>query len=163
MYELTTATEKILALKKRIRAIAGGTSSSKTVSILLILIDLAQVSDNKTISVVAESLPHLKKGAIKDFLDIMKAHKYYKESCWNRTDQVYTFDTGSKIEFFGVDSPDKVRGPRRDYLFMNEANNCPFTSFDQLEVRTNEVIWLDWNPTFEFWFYTEIKSKTMNN
>ena len=156
----TTATDRLLKLDKRIRAICGGTSASKTISILLILIDQAIVAANKNqsllISVVSESLPHLKRGAIRDFLNIMEVHGYYKESQWNRTDFSYNFGPGVKMEFFGVDSPDKVRGPRRDILFMNEANNCPFHSFDQLEVRTKDTIWLDWNPTNEFWFYSEI-------
>ena len=159
-FKSTTATEKLLKLDKRIRAVAGGTSASKTISILLILIDQAIVAANKNqsllISVVSESLPHLKRGAIRDFLNIMEVHGYYKESQWNRTDFSYNFGPGVKMEFFGVDSPDKVRGPRRDILFMNEANNCPFHSFDQLEVRTKDTIWLDWNPTNEFWFYSEI-------
>lgn len=93
---------------------------------------------------------------MRDFLDILQKHNYFKESHWNRTDYVYTFETGSRIEFFGVDMPDKVRGPRRDRLFINEANNVPYMAFDQLEVRTKESIWLDWNPTTEFWFYTEV-------
>lgn len=156
MFQETTATRKILSLKKRIRAVCGGTSASKTISILLYLIDKAQSEKGLLISVVAESMPHLKKGAMRDFLNIMQSHNYYKEDNWNRTDSIYTFETGSKLEFFGVDSPDKVRGPRRDILFMNEANNCPYNSFDQLEVRTKREIWLDWNPTNEFWFYTDI-------
>jgi len=123
---------------------------------MLILIDKAQVRKDILISVVSESLPHLKRGVMRDFINIMEAHKYFKEANWNRTDFIYTFETGSRIEFFGVDTPDKVRGPRRDILFMNEANNCPFESFEQLEVRTKEEIWLDWNPTHEFWFYTEV-------
>ena len=157
MYVQTTATERIAKLTKRIKAVAGGTSASKTISILLVLIDKLQSLDNKLYSVVSESLPHLKKGAERDFLDIMNKHGYYQESRWNRTDHIYTFETGSKLEFFGVDQADKVRGPRRDGLFMNEANNCPYDSFDQLEVRTKDEIFLDWNPTHEFWFYTEIK------
>lgn len=156
MFQTTTATKKLLALDKRIRAICGGTSASKTISVLLYLIDKAQTQPGLLISVVSESLPHLKKGAMRDFLNIMHGHRYYHEDRWNRTDSIYTFETGSKIEFFSVDSPDKVRGPRRDILFMNEANNCPYNSFDQLEVRTRREIWLDWNPTHEFWFYTEL-------
>lgn len=156
MYKKTTATNRILSLKKRIRAVAGGTAASKTISILLYLIAKAQTEENLLISVVSESIPHLKRGAMRDFLNIMQAHNYYDDKLWNRTDYIYTFETGSRIEFFSVDAPDKVRGPRRDILFMNEANNCPYISFDQLEVRTRKEIWLDWNPTNEFWFYTEI-------
>lgn len=165
-FQAVTATQKLLALDKRIRAAAGGTSASKTISILLILIDKAVTYANEDksllISVVSESLPHLKRGAMRDFLNIMEGHGYfqkYGESAWNRTDYIFSFSNKVKIEFFGVDSPEKVRGPRRDILFMNEANNCPFESFEQLEVRTNEEIWLDWNPTNEFWFYTEIKDQ----
>ena len=159
-FKRVTATDKLLALDKRIRAAAGGTSASKTISILLILIDKCQMAANNgeqlLISVVSESLPHLKRGAMRDFLNIMEGHGYYKDSNWNRSDYIYSFAPTVRMEFFGVDSPDKVRGPRRDILFMNEANNCPFESFEQLEVRTLKEIWLDWNPTNEFWFYTEI-------
>lgn len=159
-FKATTATRKLLALNKRIKAVAGGTSASKTISILLILIDKCQSVANKNgqllVSVVSESLPHLKRGAMRDFINIMEGHGYFKESQYNRTDFSYNFSPNVKMEFFGVDSPDKVRGPRRDILFMNEANNCPYHSFDQLEVRTKQEIWLDWNPTNEFWFYSEI-------
>jgi len=157
MYKATTATTKLSKLTKRIRGIAGGTSASKTVSILLILIDYAQTIPNELISVVSESFPHLKRGAIRDFTDIMQRHNYWKDANWNKTDYIYTFETGSRIEFFSADQPGKVRGPRRDVLFINEANNIPFETFTQLEVRTRKTIWLDWNPVSEFWFYTDVK------
>lgn len=157
MFKETTATTKLLKLKKRLRCIAGGTSASKTISILLILIDYAQSVEGELISVVSESFPHLKRGAIRDFINIMQSHKYFKDDEWNKTDYTYTFPTGSKIEFFSADQPGKVRGPRRDVLFINEANNIPYETFTQLEVRTKKVIWLDWNPVSEFWFYEEIQ------
>ena len=159
MFRRTTATKKILKLRKRIRAVCGGTSASKTVSILLYLVDKAQMIPHKTISVVSESFPHLKRGAIRDFLRIMIDHGYFQDNRWNKTDYIYTFETGSIIEFFSADQPGKVRGPRRDIIFINEANNIPYETFDQLEIRTKEEIWLDWNPVQEFWFYTELKDK----
>jgi phage terminase large subunit len=118
---------------------------------------MAQTDKTPTLtSIVAESFPHLKRGAMRDFLNIMQMHNYYKDALWNRSDSVYTFETGSKIEFFSVDQPDKLRGARRDRLFINEANNTPLDAFDQLEVRTKEFVFLDWNPSSEFWFYTDI-------
>lgn len=158
-YQRTTATNKILELKKRIRGVAGGTSASKTVSIMMWLIDYAQTTDGELISVVSESLPHLKRGAIRDFLAIMEAHNYFDDARWNKSDYIYTFDRGSKIEFFSADQPYKVRGPRRDVLFINEANNVSYETFTQLEIRTNKIIWLDWNPVSEFWFYTDEQGK----
>lgn len=157
MFTITTATKKVASLTKRIRALQGGTSASKTISILQLVIHKAQTDVTpKITSIVSESLPHLRKGAMRDFLNIMQAHDYYDENRWNRTDSIYTFDTGSIVEFFGADQPTKVRGPRRDRLVMNECNNMAFETFEQLEVRTREEIYLDWNPTNEFWFYTDV-------
>lgn len=157
MFKATTATNKLIKLTKRIRGISGGTSASKTISILLWLIDYAQTHHNELISVVSETLPHLRKGAMRDFETIMKTHNYFKESLWNATNSIYTFETGTKLEFFSADQSDKVRGPRRDILFINEANNINYETYTQLEIRTRNIIWLDWNPVSEFWFYTEVK------
>ena len=160
MFSLTTATNRIRLLQNRIRAIQGGSSASKTVSIVLYLIDRAQRDTKPTVtSIVSESLPHLKRGAMLDFLNVMQQHNYFKDALWNKSDFTYTFETGSKIEFFSIDQPRKVRGPRRDRLFINEANNTPFESFEQLEIRTKEFVFLDWNPTNEFWFYTDVLGK----
>ena len=160
MYQVTTATRKISQLTKRIKAIQGGTSASKTISILLLLINKAQAEKEPTItSICSENLPHLKRGAMRDFLNILEEHKYFKDSRWNKTDYVYTFETGSKIEFFGADQPDKVKGSRRNRLFINECNNVPYNVFDQLEVRTDEEVYLDWNPSDEFWFYDKVKPR----
>lgn len=160
MYGITTGTKKIQALSKRIRAVPGGTSASKTVSILLFLISEAQKDKKPTLtSIVSESFPHLKRGVMRDFLLIMQEHRLFNEKNWNRGDYTYTFETGSKIEFFSVDQPDKVRGARRDRLFINEANNISFEAFEQLEVRTKDFVFLDWNPTNEFWYYTELNDR----
>lgn len=157
MYSATTALQKIASLNKRIRAIQGGTSASKTISVLLYLINLAQSDKKKTLtSIVSESIPHLKRGAMRDFKNIMQDHGYWKDERWNATDSIYTFETGSQIEFFSTDNGDKLRGARRDRGFMNEANNNSFEAFNQLEVRTKEFFILDWNPSNEYWFYTDV-------
>lgn len=148
-------------MKKRIRAVPGGTSAGKTISILSILISLSQTDKAPTItSVVSESYPHLRTGAIRDFLRIMKEHNYFKKENWNKTESTYTFETGSIIEFFSVDTPGKVHGPRRQRLFINEANHVLYDTYTQLIIRTEEFVFLDWNPTSEdFWYYTEIRGK----
>jgi len=160
MFTKTSATVKIIALKKRIRAVPGGTSASKTISILLYLIAKAQSDKTATLtSIVGESFPFIRRGPMRDFLQILKEHNYFKENRWDITNSTYTFETGSKIEFFSVDQSEKVRGARRDRLFINEANNIPFSAFEELEVRTKEFIFLDWNPTNSFWYYEEVKGK----
>lgn len=161
-YQRTTATEKILQLNKRIRAVAGGTAASKTFSIMMWLVDYAQTNKNELISVVSESFPHLRRGAMRDFLLIMEEHGYFDESLWSKTEYTYTFPTGSKIEFFSADQPGKVRGPRREVLFINEANNVPYETFTQLEIRTKKIIWLDWNPVSSFWWYEDYMPNNNN-
>ncbi len=160
MFIETTAYKKINDLKKRIRVIQGGTSASKTISILLYLIAYAQTDKKPTVtSIVSESFPHLKRGAIRDFKNILEAHGYWKDKHWNATDYIYTFETGSKIEFFSTDNGNKLRGSRRDRLFINESNNVVFEAFEQMEVRTKEFIFIDYNPTNQFWVHDYLLGK----
>lgn len=159
--EDTSATRKIFDLKKRIRAVSGGTSASKTISILVWLIDYCQSlrNRNKLATVVSESYPHLEKGAMRDFEMIMKDRDYWNDDLWNSTKHTYTFETGNVLEFMSVDTYGKAHGPRRHVLFVNECNNLAYNIVDQLITRTREVVWLDWNPVSEFWFYTDMLGK----
>jgi phage terminase large subunit len=127
----------------------GGTSSSKTVSILQILILVAQhTKENLLISVVSESLPHLKRGCIRDFQNILGDG--FDDNKYNKSEHVYNFGKG-KIEFFPADEPSKMRGGRRDILFINECNNVSYDAFKELDIRTRLFTFLDWNPVSEFW------------
>lgn len=157
-FQDTTATRKVFSLKKRIRAVAGGTAASKTISIIVWLIDYCQVrqSRDKLCTVISESHPHLEKGAILDFQNIMKDRGYWNDERWHDTKHVYTFETGNKLEFYSVDTYGKAHGPRRDVLFVNECNNLEYKIVDQLITRTREIIWVDWNPSQEFWFYIDM-------
>ncbi len=151
----TTALTKISNLRRRLRIIQGGTSASKTFSVMAYLIHVAQGNQNLVISVVSESIPHLRLGAMRDFMTIMKWHRYWNESAWNSTFSTYTFPSGTIIEFFSSDS-DKAHGPRRDILFLNECNNVSYEVYTQLETRTRKVVILDFNPVQEFWVHTEV-------
>jgi len=153
---ITTALKKLLRLKKRIKVVRGGTSASKTFSILPILIDRAIKTPNLEISVVSESIPHLRRGALKDFLKIMMALGRYTDNQFNKSTLKYTFGNGSYIEFFSVDQPDKLRGARRNVLYVNECNNVDFDSYYQLAIRTSGEIWLDYNPSSLFWVDREL-------
>jgi phage terminase large subunit len=147
----TTAQIKISKMRSRYRIVQGGTSSSKTFSILALLINQAVQEPNLEISVVAESIPHLKRGAVKDFIKIMNWTNLWNEDRFNKSSLKYKFSNGSYIEFFSADSPDKMRGARRDILFVNEANNIHFETFNQLAIRTTRFVYIDYNPTAEFW------------
>ena len=153
---LTTAIKKMSRLKARKRVVQGGTSAGKTFGILPLLIDKAIKEPNLEVSVVSESIPHLRRGALKDFLKIMIMLNRYRDNQFNKSTLKYTFGNGSYIEFFSVDQPDKLRGARRNVLYVNEANNIPFDAYNQLAIRTSGDIWIDYNPTNEFWAHKQV-------
>jgi phage terminase large subunit len=150
-FKYTKAISKIRKIKSRIRVIQGGSSAGKTIAILAILIDKALKTDNLSISVVSESTPHLRRGAIRDFLNILKATQRFQEQQWHITNSTYRFKNGSYIEFFSADQGDKLRGARRDILYINEANNITRESYLELAMRTNGDIYIDYNPSHIFW------------
>src|SRR5690606_368538 len=154
----TTAIKKLKKLRKRTRVIPGGTSAGKTFGIIPILIDRATKKSGLEISIVSESIPHLRRGALKDFEKIMRTTGRWFEDRFNRTLLKYTFANGSYIEFFSADQSDKLRGARRNILYINECNNVTFEAYQQLSIRTSDEIWLDFNPSNEFWAHTELKN-----
>jgi len=134
----------------------GGGDDSKTFSIIPMLITYAVQNKGVEISIVSESIPHLRRGAIRDFLKIMDMVGMYKDDNWNKSSLTYKFTNGSFIEFFSADQPDKLRGARRDVLFVNECNNIDWESYYQMAIRTRKFIYLDYNPVAEFWVDTEL-------
>ena len=128
----------------------GGTRSGKTFANLQALYEIAIQDKRPTLtSVVSETFPHLKRGAIRDFSAALGER--YDDRCWNKSDSTYTLPNGSIIEFFSADAPSKVHGPARDRLFLNEIQNIPYEIARQLFVRTRGLILLDYNPTASFW------------
>ena len=159
MFQRTTAQAKIAALRSRVRVVQGGTSSSKTFSIIPTLIMYAINNKGAEISIVSESIPHLRRGAIRDFIKIMEWIGNPIESNWNRSTLTYNFSNGSFIEFFSADQSDKLRGARRDVLFVNEANNIGWEAYHQMSIRTRRFVYIDYNPTAEFWAHKELIGK----
>lgn len=97
-------------------------------------------------------MPHLKRGAIRDFFRILNESPDNNPR-YNKTEHTYTFGNAI-IEFFGADEADKVRGPRRDILFINEGNNVPWETARGLDIRTSKFTFVDWNPVSEFWAHS---------
>ena len=133
----------------------GGSRSGKTYSTIQLLIIIANTRPNTRITICSQSLPHIKRGAFRDFEMIMKGWGLWSEQEFSYSDFVYHFSNGSYIELFGLEDPSKAHGPGRDYLFINEANMVSKALFDQLAMRTTGQIILDLNPSeFTCWVYT---------
>jgi phage terminase large subunit len=159
MFKRTTSINKILSLNGRIKIIQGGTSAGKTFGILPILIDKCAKEKGLEVSVVAETIPHLRRGALKDFLKIMRWTNRYFDDRFNKTLLRYDFANGSSIEFFSADDASKLRGARRDILYINECNNVTFEAYNELSIRTKKEVYLDFNPANEFWVHKELKDE----
>ena len=156
---LTTSIQKIRKIKERKKVIQGGSSSGKTYAILTILIDYAIRNAGTSISVVSESMPHLRRGALQDFLNIMKSTNRFFDERFNKSSLTYTFYNDSYIEFFSADSPDKLKGARRNVLYINECNNISYEAYQQLSIRTSGDIYLDYNPDRTFWAITDVSNE----
>jgi len=154
-FKYTTAIKRIRRMTARKKVIQGGTSAGKTYAILAVLIHIAAKAKTE-ISVVSESIPHLRRGAMKDFGKVMQWTNRWRDEGWNKTLLTYTFANGSTIEFFSADQEAKLRGARRQVLYINEANNIEFEAYHQLAIRTSEAIYIDFNPVSEFWAHTEV-------
>jgi phage terminase large subunit len=165
--QLTSVAKKTLtAWKRHQRYISscGGTRSGKTYSILqtFILALIEEVNNMRPAtvnSVVSESMPHLQRGAIRDFKAIMEKDGIWEETRWNETQHTYTFSNNSILEFFSVDNAGKVHGSARDRLFINEAQNIPYEIARQLFVRTRGQIVCDYNPTHSFWLNEVVEAR----
>lgn len=150
--------------KKTYRVIAnqGSTRSGKTYSISQLLALYIPHTEKVTISVVSPSLPHLKRGARRDILQILEDAQIYSDDAFNKTDNVYHYPNGSYIEFFGAEDAGKVRGPGRDILYINEANLLPHSIYQQLALRTKQTIFLDFNPVDEASWVYDVADKEGN-
>ena len=136
----------------------GGARSGKTISALQVLFLLASQDTTPTItSVVSETFPHLKRGAIRDLRTAVG--ELFDERCWSVSESAYTFPSGAVLEFFSADNAGKVHGLARDRLFLNEVQNIDWETARQLFIRTRDFILLDYNPTHEFWAMKEVEPR----
>lgn len=150
---ITTGLKKLKPLfldKNRYMIVQGGMRSSKTYSILMLIISWCQTNADKVATVASMSYPHLSRGAIRDFQTIMKAAEIWESERWNQSSKIETFGNGTIMEFISVDNM-SAHGPARDLLFVNEANDMDRETFEQLAARTTGKIIIDYNPTHKFW------------
>lgn len=158
--QATPVFQKNWSATKRFVVNQGATRSSKTYSILQVLICKALISEfPMTISIVRKTLPALKKSVLRDFIQILESMDLYDETNHNKTDNTYELNN-TIFEFFSIDNAVKYRGSKRDILFVNEANELIFEDIFQLQVRTTQQIFLDFNPSDnQSWIYTLIDDR----
>ena len=149
--KVLSETKKAFADGKKVVIHNGGTGSAKTFSVMIFLLHVLTTQKNQIITVVSESHPHLKIGAIRYLLEITKEFNLYEDSRWNKTESIFAYEhTGSLIEFFSADRIGKALGARRNYLYGNEINSFNSLVWEELARRSENIIG-DFNPTSQFW------------
>ena len=154
----TTALNKIEATLYEptfYKVIQGGASAGKTFAIITLLVGYCQSYPDSLVTVVGLSYPHLEAGTIRDFVKIMKEVNIWEAERWNKSAKTYEFANGSILEFKSIDRM-SARGPRRDVLFVNEANGITFETFQELATRTKDFVIIDFNPSAKFWAHEEL-------
>ena len=137
--------EHLLDSKTKIVVEQGGTRSGKTFNILMyIIFHYCHKNKGKTITICRKTFPAVRSSVMRDFFDILKTHNKYNEAYHNKSNSEYTLD-GNIVEFISVDQPQKIRGRKRDFLFINEGNELDFEDWQQLVFRTTEKIVIDYN------------------
>lgn len=132
----------------------GGSRSSKTYSLCQMIIVYCIQNPNKVVSIVRKTFPALRATVMRDFFEIMKDLEIYEKSNHNMSENIYRFPNGSIVEFFSVDDEQKIRGRKRDIGWCNEANELWFEDFQQLNMRTEEKLIFDYNPSdSSSWLY----------
>lgn len=142
---------------KKIIVEQGGTRSGKTYNILLwIIFEYCTKHKKKVITICRKTFPSLRATVLRDFFDIIKSQNIYSELFHNKSNSEYNL-YGNLVEFISLDQPQKIRGRKRDLLFVNEANELYFEDWQQLIFRTQEKIIIDFNPSDEYhWIYDKV-------
>jgi phage terminase large subunit len=160
----TIQTNKVFRIlkdsRRRVTSLRGGTRSGKTYNVLVFLILFwAKTVEGQICTVARNTMPALRASAMRDFFDILNRLNLYREANHNKTNNEYQLGS-NLIEFIGVDESDRVRGRKRNVLFLNEANENNLESFRQLALRTTDKIILDYNPSEAFsWIYDDVETR----
>lgn len=138
----------------------GGTRSGKTYNIILyIIFQYCLKHTKKTITITRKTFPSVRASVMRDFISILKEYDIYREEYHNKSNSEYYLN-GNLIEFISVDQPQKIRGRKRDLLFINEANELEFEDWQQLIFRTTDKIIIDYNPSDEYhWIYDRVLNR----
>lgn len=158
---ITTATNKIAGLTKRVKVVQGGQGAGKTFSILLILINHAISVPNQEIFIASAELSKMKRTVIKDYKKLLNwAMRNYGVQCNPKDNYILTeFANGSFINFISADKADIGKGLRSDVFFINEANKCNFEFYQAIASRSGNI-YIDFNPDREFWVHSELLNET---
>ena len=137
----------------------GGTGSSKTVSLAQLFATILTKERGIQLTIARKTMPSLRATAMKDFFRVVKGLGIYKEENHNKSENIFKYNN-NEVDFLSVDEPMRVRSRRRQYLWMNEANEFNREDYRQLSMRTDGQIFMDYNPSHQYhWIYDDVQPR----
>lgn len=139
----------------------GGTSSGKTYAIIQVLVMKAATIPDLIITVVGQDIPNLRVGAYRDAQTIIYGDAFFTQELndHNKSNRVFTFKIGSKIEFNSYADEIDARSGKRTHSFFNEANGIDYGIFEQISMRTTQQTIIDFNPSAAFWAHDKLQGR----
>ena len=155
--DTTNVFHKAYNSNTRITCLQGGTRSSKTYSLCQLFIVKALRETGKVFTICRKTLPALKGTAYRDIINLLKELDLYREENHNKSELSYILGNNNLLEFISIDQSQKIRGRKRDYLWLNEANEFNYEDYQQLILRTTDKVYLDYNPSDPYsWIYDKV-------
>lgn len=108
----------------------------------------------------------LKDTVFKDFKEVLTIQDWWRENSYHKGEMTYEI-FGNQFSFIGLDETAKLHGRKQHLFWINEAIGTPgsaFTpskeDFDQLEMRTSEGWFMDYNPKVtKHWIYDSVLTR----
>lgn len=138
----------------------GSSRSSKTYSLIDCYDLYARSNSNKRLTVWRDTKTDCKKTVLVDMLKHHKGTKRYQAGYrFNKTESIFHYNTDSTVEIHGTDDEETVHGLTQDAAWLNEPYKISKDTFDQIDQRTSDFIFIDWNPKKDHWIDTLSKQE----
>lgn len=130
----------------------GSSRSSKTYSLIDILDLRARTFRNKRITIWRDTKIDAVDTVFSDLKKrLLSTNRWQIGNRFNATKHFLTYQTNSEIQVHGADDLTSVHGLTQDIAWLNEPYKISKDVFDQIDQRTNEFIFIDWNPRLAHW------------
>ncbi|MBT3392994.1 MAG: PBSX family phage terminase large subunit [Elusimicrobiaceae bacterium] len=132
--KVTNIFKKNLTSKEKVIVNVGGARSGKSYAIAQMLILKANNIQGISIAVTRKTMPALKMTAYRLFINLLKEYGLYNAKKHNRTEHFYELGK-SRIQFFSLDDPEKIKSSEFNYIWMEEASEFTYQDYITLLTR----------------------------
>lgn len=137
--KVSTLFKKNHESKSQIVVNVGGARSGKSYAIAQLLIMYAAQTSGLNIAITRKTMPALKMTAYRLVTDLLKKYRLYRPANHNKSENYYDLK-GSRIQFFSLDDPEKIKSAEFNYIWMEEANEFNYQDYIVLLTRLSAPV-----------------------